>query len=91
MDSVNRKLIEGSYIFMIRYKRDILEALKEKGYTSTIIKRDNLLPSQTLQNIKSGKSITLDTLNKLCIMLRCQPSDLIECVVTDEEKIKYFR
>ena len=76
---------------MIRYKRDILEALKEKGYTSTIIKRDNLLPSQTLQNIKSGKSITLDTLNKLCIMLRCQPSDLIECIVTDEEKIKYFR
>lgn len=76
---------------MIRYKRDILEALKEKGYTSTIIKRDNLLPSQTLQNIKSGKSITLDTLNKLCIMLRCQPSDLIECVVTDDEKIKYFR
>ena len=76
---------------MIRYKRDILEVLKEKGYTSTIIKRDNLLPSQTLQNIKSGKSITLDTLNKLCIMLRCQPSDLIECVVTDEEKIKYFR
>ena len=91
MDSVNSKLIEGSYIFMIRYKRDILDALKEKGYTSTIIKRDNLLPSQTLQNIKSGKSITLDTLNKLCIMLRCQPSDLIECVVTDEEKIKYFR
>lgn len=76
---------------MIRYKRDILEALKEKGYTSTIIKRDNLLPSQTLQNIRAGKSITLDTLNKLCIMLRCQPSDLIECVVTDEEKIKYFR
>ena len=76
---------------MIRYKRYILEALKEKGYTSTIIKRDNLLPSQTLQNIKSGKSITLDTLNKLCIMLRCQPSDLIECVVTDDEKIKYFR
>jgi len=76
---------------MIRYKRDILEALKEKGYTSTIIKRDNLLPSQTLQNIKSGKSITLDTLNKLCIMLRCQPGDLIECEITDEEKIKYFR
>ncbi len=76
---------------MIRYKRDILEALKEKGYTSTIIKRDNLLPSQTLQNIKSGKSITLDTLNKLCIMLRCQPSDIIQCEITDDEKIKYFR
>ena len=76
---------------MIRYKMDILKALNEKGYTSTIVKRDGLLPSQTFQNIKAGKSITLDTLNKLCVMLRCQPGDLIECEITDEEKIKYFR
>lgn len=76
---------------MIKYKIDIVKALKEKGYTATYIKQGNLLPSQTIQNIKSGKSITLDTLNKICIMLRCQPGDLIECYITDEEKIKYFR
>jgi len=76
---------------MIKYKIDIVKSLKEKGYTATYIKQGNLLPSQTIQNIKSGKSITLDTLNKICIMLRCQPGDLIECYITDEEKIKYFR
>ncbi|MBR4590452.1 MAG: helix-turn-helix domain-containing protein [Bacteroidaceae bacterium] len=76
---------------MIRYKKDIDKELKRLGYTASIIQKNKLLPSQTLQNIRAGKSITLDTLNKLCIMLRCQPSDLIECVVTDEEKIKYFR
>ena len=76
---------------MIRYKKDIDKELKRLGYTSSVIQKNKLLPSQTLQNIRAGKSITLDTLNKLCIMLRCQPSDLIECVVTDDEKIKYFR
>ena len=77
---------------MIRYKIDILEELKKNGYNTGIIKRDGLLPGQTITNLKAGKgNITLDTLNKLCIMLRCQPGDLIECHITDDEKIKYFR
>lgn len=76
---------------MIRYKIDVLKALKEKGYTASVIQKSKLLPGQTVTNIKEGKSITLDTLNKICIMLRCQPGDLIECVITDDEKIKYFR
>ena len=76
---------------MIRYKIDIAKALKEKGYTSTTIRKDGLLPGRTFESIKTGGNITLDTLNKICIMLRCQPGDLIECYITDEEKIKYFR
>ena len=76
---------------MIKYKIDVIKALKEKGYTVTQIRRDGLLSGKTLTALKEGGNITIDTLNRLCIMLRCQPSDLIECVVTDEEKIKYFR
>ena len=48
------------------------------------------MPAQTAQNIKAGKSITLETLNKICIMLKMQPGDVIEVVPTDEEKIKYY-
>ena len=66
---------------MIKYKIDVYQALKDKGYNTNIIKRDNL----------HGKSITFETLNKICILLRCQPGDIIECVITDPEKIKYFR
>lgn len=75
---------------MIVYKKDIFAELKAKGYNQTRIQRENLLPAQTAQNIKAGKSITLETLNKICIMCKCQPGDLVEVVPTDEEKIKYY-
>ena len=75
---------------MIRYKADIFTLLKEHGYNQTRIQKEKLLQAQTAQNIKAGKSITLETLNKICIMCKCQPGDLVEVVPTDEEKIKYY-
>jgi len=75
---------------MIKYKINIVEELKAKGFNQYVIKKENLLPAQTMVNIKEGKSITLDTLNKLCIMLGMQPSDIVEIVPTDEELQKYF-
>ncbi len=75
---------------MIRYKVDIFTLLKKHGYNQTRIQKEKLLPAQTAQNIKAGKSITLETLNKICIMCKCQPGDLVEVVPTDEEKIKYY-
>lgn len=75
---------------MIKYKIDVFQELKERGYNQTKIQRENLLPRQTMQNIKAGKGITLETLNKICIMLKKQPGDIIEVIPTDEEKIKYY-
>lgn len=75
---------------MIRYKIDVLAELKKHGYNQTRIRKENLLPSQTVQNIRTGKSITLDTLNKICIMCKLQPGDVVEVIPTDEEKIKYY-
>lgn len=75
---------------MIRYKIDIFAELKKKGFNQTRIQRENLLPKQTMQNIRAGKSITLETLNKICIMLKMQPGDIIAVDPTDEEKIKYY-
>ena len=75
---------------MIQYKKDIFILLKEHGYNQTRIKKEKLLPAQTMLNIRAGKSITLDTLNKICIMCKCQPGDLVEVIPTDEEKIKYY-
>lgn len=75
---------------MIKYRTDVVALLKEHGFNHARIQKEKLLPMQTLQNIKAGKSITLDTVNKICIMCRCQPGDLLEVVPTDDEKIKYF-
>ncbi len=75
---------------MIHYKIDVFAELKKKGFNQTRIQGERLLPGQTAQNIRAGKSITLETLNKICIMLKMQPGDVIEVIPTDEEKIKYY-
>lgn len=75
---------------MIRYKIDVYKELKKRGYNTTKIKYEKLLPSQTLMNIREGKSISTETLNKLCLLLRMQPGDILEEIPTDEEKIRYF-
>lgn len=75
---------------MIKYKIDVFEELKKNGFNQTRLQKENLLPKQTMTNIKNGKSITLETLNKICLMCRKQPGDIIEIIPTDEEKIKYF-
>ena len=43
-----------------------------------------------MQNLRKGKGITTDTINTICIILRCQPSDILEIEPTDEEKIRFF-
>ena len=75
---------------MIRYKFDIMQALRDRGYDSKKIKTERILSQATITAIKRGGNITTDTLNRLCIILRMQPSDIIEIVPTDEEKIRFF-
>lgn len=75
---------------MWRYKIDILKELSNRGYTSTKLRRDKIISEGTMQHIRNGKGITTDTLNTICLILRCQPSDIIEITPTDDEKIKYF-
>ena len=75
---------------MYKYKIDVMKELSERGFTSTRMRKDKILSEATMQNLRKGKGITTDTLNTICVILRCQPSDVLEIVPTDEEKIKYF-
>lgn len=75
---------------MFKYKIDVMKSLSDRGFTSSRMRKEKILSEATMQNIRKGKGITTDTLNTICIILRCQPSDVLEIVPTDEEKIKYF-
>ena len=75
---------------MIKYNIDIIAELKKRGYDSKKIKETGLLSQATITNIKKCGHITTETLNKICLVLRLSPSDIISIVPTDEEKIKYF-
>lgn len=69
---------------------DIMKKLANRGYTSYRIRKDNILPQGTLTKIKNGGNITLETLNTICCLLKCQISDIVSIEITDEEKIKYY-
>ena len=75
---------------MINYKIDVMKSLADKGYTANRMRREKILSEATMQKLRHGENVTTDTINKICIMLRLQPGDVLEVVPTDEEKIRFF-
>ena len=75
---------------MIKYKIDVLKTLADRGYTANRMRREKILSEATMQNLRQKGHINTKTLNILCVILRCQPSDIMEVIPSDEEKIKYF-
>lgn len=69
---------------MIKYKIDVLEALKNKGYSTYKIRNDKILNESTVQKLRSNKYINMENLDKLCILLDCQPGDLLEFIPDDK-------
>lgn len=65
---------------MIRYKINVLKELKSKGYNQTILRKKNILPQQTIQNLRDNKYISLSTLDRICELLNCDISNIIEYV-----------
>jgi putative transcriptional regulator len=63
---------------MLKYKIDILAALKEKGYNTYKIRKEKIFGEATLQKIRKGQMPSWETFDKLCSLLDCQPADLIE-------------
>lgn len=62
----------------LHYKIDILEALKQKGYTTYTLRQENILSQSTIQKLREGKGLSWENIEKLCSLLECQPSDLLE-------------
>ena len=64
---------------MIRYKLDVMSALKSAGYNSYRIQKEKLLSSTTVQKLRHGDTtLTIENLNAICDLLNCQPGELLE-------------
>ena len=55
-----------------------MEKLKEKGYSSTRLRRERLLGESYMSQIRRGDMISWAALDTVCSLLECQPGDLIE-------------
>ena len=76
---------------MIKYKLNIADALERKKFNTYKAKKTKILSQDTLKRIKNeDTNISLESLNRICIILDMQPKDLIEYVECEEEKKKYL-
>ena len=64
----------------IKYKVDVIAALKEAGYNTTRIRKEKIMGEAMLQKIRSGQMVSWATLETICELLNCQPGDLLEYV-----------
>ena len=62
----------------IKYKFDILSALKDAGYNTTKLRREKILSESTIQSLRTGKVVSIENISRICEMLNCQPGDLLE-------------
>ena len=69
----------------LRYKEGIMQALKEKGYSSTRLRREKLFGESAMHEMRRQGEIKHQTLNQICKLLNCRIEDIIEYVPDDPQ------
>ena len=59
------------------YKINILDALKEKGYTTYYIRQNKLLSESTLQRLRNNQTISMTSLLTIANLLKMNIRDII--------------
>lgn len=62
----------------IVYKVNVLDELKGRGYTTTKLRRGDILGESVIQALRTGHGISWTTLGRLCELLDCQPGDILK-------------
>lgn len=62
----------------LKYKIDVLLALKKSGYTTYKIRQEKLLSESTVQKLRNNQPIAWENLATICKLLNCQPGDIME-------------
>ena len=63
----------------------LFSLMKEKGLTTYRIRKENIISQSALQSLKDGKSVTIETIEKLCKVLNAQPGDIMEYIPEKKE------
>lgn len=69
----------------MRFKLDILEELKNIGYTTYRIRKEKLLSESTVQKLRNSQPVAWENIETICKLLNCQPGDILEYVPGDSK------
>ena len=67
----------------LQYKINVLDSLKEKGYTSYTLRKEKLLGESTIQKFRGGLPVSWENLEVLCKLLDCNIGDIVEYIKED--------
>lgn len=71
----------------VKYKIEILPALKAAGYNTNRLRKEKILGENVIQQLRTGALVSWTNISRLCALLACQPGDLLEYVPdTDPEE-----
>ena len=71
---------------MIKYKIDVLHALKNAGFTTYRLRKDKILGEATIQKLRGFELVSWENINTICKLLNCQPGDMMEYVPGNKEE-----
>ena len=71
---------------MIKYKIDVLRALKNAGFTTYRLRKDKILGEATIQKLRGLELVSWENINTICKLLNCQPGDMMEYVPGNKEE-----
>lgn len=80
----------------LRYKMNVLDALKEKGWNTGRLRAENKsardrgekadgISEASIQSLRHGRPISWANLETICKKLGCQPGDVLEYVPDDAD------
>jgi putative transcriptional regulator len=67
-------------VLPLKYKIDVVDALKAKGFYPQKIRKEKLLSESTMTKLRRGESVSWENLETICKLLECQPGDIIEYI-----------
>lgn len=77
---------------MLKYKIDVGNALEKAGINMYTAKKTKILSQDTLKKIKNGDtSISMESLNRVCIILNMQPEQLLFYEDNKEERENLYK
>lgn len=62
----------------VKYKIDILAALKDHGFTTYKLRTERLMGESTIQQLRKNELVSWANIARICDMLECQPGDILE-------------
>lgn len=79
---------KGGVFVPVKYRLDILAALKGAGYNSTRIRNEKVMGQATLTQLRRGELVSWKNIGTICHLLQCQPGDILEYVEADHGEHK---